>query len=128
MLIISNDQIDHKIFLSKLPKKIISLVPSQTELLFDLGFKSKIVSITKFCKYPKEHCKKTATVGGTKKFNFELINGLKPDLIIANKKENYREGIEHLQNKYPVWTSAIFTLKNSFEMMKSIGKRDTGYS
>jgi ABC-type Fe3+-hydroxamate transport system substrate-binding protein len=105
-----------------LPKRIISLVPSQTELLVDLGLEREIVGITKFCIRPA-HLRKTKTIiGGTKKFNFTLINHLQPDLIIGNKEENYQQGIELLQEKYPVWISDIESLTDSLSMIKTVGE------
>ena len=81
------------------PKRIISLVPSQTELLFDLGQESKIVGITKFCIHPY-HLKSTKKViGGTKTVHFEKIRLLEPDLIIANKEENTQEMVETLRGR-----------------------------
>ena len=104
------------------PQRIISLVPSQTELLFDLGLAQKIVGVTKFCIHPQAQCKQTTKVGGTKKFNFEAIASLKPDLIIGNKEENYKEGIEALEQDYPVWMSDIFDLQDALRMMQEVGK------
>ena len=106
--------------LSHLPRRIISLVPSQTELLVDLGLEHVIVGITKFCIHP-DHLRNTKTIiGGTKNFNFSLINQLQPDLIIGNKEENYKEGIELLQKKYLVWISDIETLEDALEMIQKV--------
>lgn len=104
------------------PKRIISLVPSQTELLFDLGLDVEVVGITKFCIHPSSWRKSKTIVGGTKNFNFEVIDQLQPDLIIGNKEENYQEGIERLKSKYPVWMSDIVSLKDSYSMIYSLGE------
>lgn len=104
------------------PQRIISLVPSQTELLFDLGLKNRIVGITKFCIHPADLCITKPKIGGTKNFNFKRIDQLKPDLIIGNKEENYKEGIERLQEKYKVWISDIFTLDDALQMIEDIGE------
>ncbi len=104
------------------PARIISLVPSQTELLADLGLEERVVGITKFCIHP-EHWRKTKTViGGTKKFDIDLIRSLQPDLIIANKEENYREGIQTLSAQYPVWMSDVVTLTDAKDMIRKIGE------
>lgn len=116
------DQLANQITLKTVPKRIISLVPSQTEFLYELGLQAEIVGITKFCIHPKSFFKVTTKVGGTKQFNFELINSLQPDLIIANKEENYKEGIEKLQQNYQVWLSDIENLQDSYDMMHEIGK------
>ncbi len=116
------DQLNRKIDLKEIPKRIISLVPSQTELLFDLGVGENVVGITKYCIHPKQEIKKIAKVGGTKDFDIDKIMALKPDLIIANKEENYKEGIEQLEDKFPVWISDINDLNSSFEMISEVGK------
>lgn len=103
-----------------LPQRIVSLVPSQTELLYDLGLGDRVVGITKFCVHPADWRKQKTIVGGTKQFRFEVIDDLAPDLIIGNKEENYREGIEALAKKYPVWMSDIATLTDALEMIESV--------
>jgi ABC-type Fe3+-hydroxamate transport system substrate-binding protein len=115
------DQIGHQISLDTFPKRIISVVPSQTELLYDLGLENEVVGITKFCIHPKKWFETKVRVGGTKTLNIEKIKQLKPDLIIANKEENTKEQIEELQRLFPVWTSNIRNLADSFEMIKQVG-------
>ncbi len=116
------DQLQNAIFLPEKPKRIISLVPSQTELFFDLGLENEVVGITKFCIHPEEKVKTKVKIGGTKNFNFERIDQLQPDLIIGNKEENYQEGIEKLAAKYPVWMSDIFTLEDALDMIRRVGE------
>jgi ABC-type Fe3+-hydroxamate transport system substrate-binding protein len=120
------DQIGNHLLLPKTPERIISLVPSQTEFLIDLGLAAQIIGITKFCLHPKDFFKKMTKnggiIGGTKQFNFEKIDALQPDLIIGNKEENYQAGILQLQQKYPVWLSDIFTLPDSYNMMLQLGE------
>ena len=115
------DQIGCQVELLSSPQRIISLVPSQTELLFDLGLKERIVGVTKFCIHPRSEVKGKLKIGGTKNFNFQRIEELQPDLIIANKEENYKEGVEQLEKKHPVWTSDIKNLKDAFEMIEAVG-------
>ena len=116
------DHTGFSILLDQLPKRIISLVPSQTELLFHLGLRENIIGITKFCVHPQELVHKVSKIGGTKKFDFEKIDALKPDLIIANKEENYKEGIQQLRGKYPVWTSDIYNIEDALSMIIEVGK------
>ncbi|HEX9665682.1 MAG TPA: helical backbone metal receptor [Thermodesulfobacteriota bacterium] len=116
------DQLGGTIFLSGTPRRIISLVPSQTELLFDLGLDKEIIGITRFCIHPEGKCAKKVKIGGTKRFNFDLIDILKPDLIIGNKEENYLEGIEKLRSKYPVWMSDVNTLEGAYQMIRGVGE------
>ena len=102
-------------------KRIISLVPSQTELLYDLGLDNEVVGITKFCVHP-EHWRHTkAIVGGTKNINLDVIDSLKPDLIIANKEENTKEDVESLMKKYQVHVTDVSTLNDAYEMIQTIG-------
>ncbi|SIT94785.1 ABC-type Fe3+-hydroxamate transport system, substrate-binding protein [Pontibacter indicus] len=108
--------------LQQLPQRIVSLVPSQTELLFDLGLEERIVGLTKFCIHPKEKVKQKTKIGGTKNFKLDVIDELQPDLIIGNKEENYPEGIAALQEKYPVWMSDIYTLEDSLQMITQLGE------
>lgn len=116
------DQMNRTIEIPELPQRIISLVPSQTELLVDLGLEDRLVGLTKFCVHPKGLKKQKTIVGGTKNFHFDKIDALQPDLIIGNKEENYQEGTERLAEKYPVWMSDIYTLEDALEMMKGIGE------
>jgi ABC-type Fe3+-hydroxamate transport system substrate-binding protein len=116
------DQLNRTISLSNPPKRIVSLVPSQTELLVDLGLRDKIVGVTKFCIHPKGLKKEKNVIGGTKNFHFDKIDALNPDLIIGNKEENYQEGIERLASKYPVWISDIYTLEDAYRMIQDIGQ------
>lgn len=103
------------------PSRIISLVPSQTELLFDLGLDKEIVGITKFCIHPADKFKSTPKIGGTKKLNLEKIRALKPDLIIGNKEENEQSQIEELTKEFPVWMSDINTLDDALAMITEVG-------
>ena len=103
------------------PKRIISLVPSLTETLYDLGLEDKIVGITKFCVHPF-HLKSTKKiVGGTKKVHFEKIRLLEPDIIIANKEENTLEIVEELSKICPVWVTDIITLEDNLKMIEDFG-------
>lgn len=103
------------------PKRIISLVPSQTELLFDLGLEESIVGITKFCVHPY-HLKATKkSIGGTKKVHVEKIRLLNPDIIIANKEENTLEIVEELSKICPVWVTDIITLQDNQKMIADFG-------
>jgi ABC-type Fe3+-hydroxamate transport system substrate-binding protein len=115
------DQMGNVVILQQPPKRIVSLVPSQTELLFYLGLKDEVVGITKFCIHPNEMFRSKTRVGGTKKYDFDKIRALNPDLIIGNKEENDQEQIEQLMKLYPVWMSDIKTLPDAMEMISMLG-------
>jgi ABC-type Fe3+-hydroxamate transport system substrate-binding protein len=104
------------------PKRIVSLVPSQTELLYDLGLETEVVGITKFCIHPDSWFKTKQRIGGTKTIKLDVIDALKPDLIIANKEENKQLQIEALCEKYPVYISNIFNLDDALQMIKDVGE------
>jgi ABC-type Fe3+-hydroxamate transport system substrate-binding protein len=120
-MIFSTDQLGNNIKLNSIPKRVISIVPSQTELLIDLGLQDKLIGITKFCIHPKAICKQIEKVGGTKQLNLEKIKSLNPDLIIANKEENDRQQIEELQKFFPVWISDIYDLEDALQMISNLG-------
>ncbi len=115
------DQMGISVEIPDRPQRIVSLVPSQTELLFDLGLQEQIVGLTKFCVHPEALVQQATIIGGTKNFKFEVIERLQPDLIIGNKEENYLEGIERLKRDYPVWMSDIENLPQALEMMQQVG-------
>lgn len=115
------DQMGFEIRVPKRPLKIVSLVPSQTELLFDLGLDKEIKGVTKFCIHPKQKVADVVKVGGTKNFNFDRIKEINPDLIIGNKEENYEEGISQLKKYFPVWMSDITTLEDATDMVHKVG-------
>lgn len=104
------------------PKRIVSLVPSQTELLYDLGLDDEVIGITKFCLHPEKWWKSKKRIGGTKTLHLDTIKSLYPDLIIANKEENTKEQIEQLAADFPVWTSNINTLNDAVMMIEELGK------
>lgn len=116
------DQLSRVITINYPPQRIISLVPSQTELLFDLGLGERVVGITKFCVHPSNLVKAKTKVGGTKQLRIDLIRNLKPDLIIGNKEENERSQIEMLMSEFPVWMSDIVDLHQAINMIKGIGQ------
>lgn len=115
------DQTGRSVAIDSAPQRIISLVPSQTELLFDLGLSNEVAGITKFCIHPGEWFRSKTRVGGTKQIKIDAIHQLQPDLIIANKEENVKEQIEELQKHYPVWISDVNNLDDAYEMIAQIG-------
>ena len=115
------DQMGNTLTFLSPPKRIISIVPSQTELLYYWGLEEEVVGITKFCVHPEQWFRNKKRVGGTKNLNFEAIEALQPDLIIGNKEENEKADIERLSNRYPVWMSDIVTLEDAYEMMMGLG-------
>lgn len=116
------DQLGRTIELKQTPKKIVSVVPSQTELLFDLGLDEEVIGITKFCIHPEHWFKTKTRVGGTKQLQLEKIKELQPDLIIANKEENVQSQIEELAKDFPVWVTDVNNLNDALKMIESVGE------
>ena len=97
-------------------------MPSQTELLSNIGLNEEVIGITKFCVLPDSWYKSKTRIGGTKKLNIEKIKSLSPDLIIGNKEENNKEQIEELMKLFPVWMSDIRSLEDALQMIASLGE------
>jgi ABC-type Fe3+-hydroxamate transport system substrate-binding protein len=116
------DQMNRKVNLKAVPQRIVSVVPSQTELLYDLGCGSSVVGQTVFCVHPRDKFKVAHKIGGTKKLKIKEIIALKPDLIIGNKEENTQSEIEELSQHFPVWMSDIYTLEDAISMIESVGE------
>ena len=101
--------------------KIVSLVPSLTELLFHLGLEDQVVGRTKFCIHPADKVKLVPKIGGTKNVNIQKVLDLKPDLILANKEENTKSDIEALQQSLNVHVTEIATFKQAICAIGDIG-------
>ncbi|HEU4470595.1 MAG TPA: helical backbone metal receptor [Flavisolibacter sp.] len=115
------DQLGRTIELGHPPKRIISLVPSQTELLADLDLEQEVIGITKFCVHPGDWYRTKRRIGGTKQLDLALIRSLQPDLIIANKEENVKEQVEALAADFPVWVSDVNNLDDAIRMIDELG-------
>ena len=115
------DQLNRSIIINETPKRIVSLVPSQTELLVDLGLEDAIVGITKFCVHPSHLKGEKAIVGGTKQVHFDRIKALNPDIILCNKEENTKAMIQELEKIATVHISDIYTIADSIELIMLYG-------
>lgn len=118
---IVTDQLGNQHTFETTPKRIVSLVPSQTELLYDLGLEDAIVGITKFCVHPPHFKASKQIVGGTKTIKFEKILALKPDIVICNKEENTKEIVEEISLICPVWVTDIVTIQDNLQMISDFG-------
>lgn len=116
------DQLKRKVQLDNYPpKRIVSLVPSITELLFDLGADDEIVGITRFCIHPENKVASVKKIGGTKNVDIEKVLALQPDLIIGCKEENTKADIEALAAKVPVWICDVGNLDDSMNLVHEVG-------
>ena len=116
------DQMGRSVEVPFPPKRIISLVPSQSELLHYFGLEDEVIGITKFCIYPDNWFRNKQRIGGTKQLKLDEILALKPDLIIGNKEENTKEDIDFLEQQVPVWMSDINTFEEAVDMIEMIGQ------
>lgn len=116
------DQTGREIWLEEMPRRIVSLTPSITELLFDLGLNEQVVGITNHCCFPEVKTRQKERVGELKNPDIEKIRSLNPDLIIANKRENLKEVIEELSQDFPVWLSDVNSVEDACGMIRSIGE------
>ncbi|MEL6917068.1 MAG: helical backbone metal receptor [Bacteroidota bacterium] len=116
------DQLGRTLEIPKNLYRIVSLVPSQTELLIDLGLENRLVGITKFCVHPANLSKTKTVVGGTKTVHYEKIADLQPDIILCNKEENTKEIVATLEKKHRVHVSNITNLEDSLKLIKQYGE------
>lgn len=103
--------------------KVVSLVPSLTEALFDLGLtENEIVGRTKFCIHPQDKVNNVEIIGGTKNLNIEKIKSLKPDIILGNKEENMKDQVEELMQDFKVIVTNIENIEDNYYLLKTLGK------
>ncbi|MEO4055212.1 helical backbone metal receptor [Solibacillus sp. CAU 1738] len=115
------DHLGRKVQIPFPPKRIISICPAITETLYHLGLEEEIVGRTKYCIYPKQQVEHATIVGGTKQVEFDVIQSLQPDLIIAEKEENTPEIIEMLETHFPVFVFQIESIHEAYRMIKDAG-------
>lgn len=103
--------------------RIVSLCPSLTELVFDLGLEESLVGRTKFCVHPADRVGRIEKVGGTKNPKIERIVELEPDLVLLNEEENRVEDAEALAAAgLRCHTSMPVGVADTAEMVRSIGR------
>lgn len=103
-------------------RRIISLVPSQTELLASLGLDREVVGVTRFCVRPDHWKSSRKIVGGTKTLNVDRIRSLQPDLILANREENTQPDVDALEQIAPVYVSDVKNLDDAFTMIEDVAR------
>jgi len=85
-----------ELYFARPPRRIVSLVPSDTDTLFALGAGDRLVGRTAYCVEPADRVGEVAICGGTKNVDVGAVARLEPDLIIANQEENTRAQLEKL--------------------------------
>ena len=116
------DALGRAVRLEAPPRRIVSLVPSQTELLADLGLDAETVGLTRFCVHPAGWKARKAIVGGTKDVRVDRVRALAPDLVIANREENVREQVEAIATFAPVWVSDVADVAGALAMVRDVGR------
>lgn len=102
--------------------RVISLVPSITEALFDLGLtEHEVIGRTKFCIHPEQRIKNVPVIGGTKNINIDKIKALQPDIILANKEENIKEQVEALMADFKVLVTNVENIEDNYYLLKTLG-------
>jgi ABC-type Fe3+-hydroxamate transport system substrate-binding protein len=97
------DDLGRTVALAGPPRRVVSLVPSDTHSVIALGALDRLVGRTTYCESPEAQA--IATVGGTKDVDVDAVLGLAPDLVIANQEENTRGALEALAPRVPVLVS-----------------------
>ncbi|NLX09373.1 MAG: ABC transporter substrate-binding protein [Chloroflexi bacterium] len=122
------DQTDDRVFrwerpapVGEPPRRVVSLVPSLTESLFDLDLGDRLIAITSYCVRPADRVQLLPKVGGTKNPDIELIIRLKPDLVLLNDEENRREDAAALQSAgIPIWVTGPRTVHDAINVLWNI--------
>lgn len=100
------------------PSRVVSLVPSITGSLFDLGLGGRVVGITDYCVYPPDKVAGLPRLGGTKNPAVERLLALQPDLVLANWEENRRDDVEAIQAAgVPVWVTLPRTTRDALNFL-----------
>lgn len=104
------------------PRRIVSLVPSLTETVCDLGVAGRLVGITRFCISPEEPLRFVPRIGGTKNPDLEKIAALEPDLVLVNGEENRRDDIDWLSRRFEVFESFPRNVPDAAMVVKRLGR------
>ena len=105
------------------PKRVVSLIPSMTESLFDLGVGDRVVGVTDLCTPPEEDQLRLQPVGGTKKPNLEAVRILRPDLVIANQEENSEDSVRALSEAgLTIWLTFPKSTVDALDLLWTIIK------
>jgi ABC-type Fe3+-hydroxamate transport system substrate-binding protein len=119
----TTDALGRAVTLEAPPRRIVSLVPSQTELLADLGLDAEVVGLTRFCVHPEGWKARKEIVGGTKALRLDRIAAVRPDLVLANREENEREGVEAVAaTGIPVYVTDVATVEDALAMIRTVGR------
>ncbi|HHP7239473.1 helical backbone metal receptor [Longibacter sp.] len=114
------DALGRQVHLPRRPERIVSLVPSITDLLHALDLGIRVVGITRFCERPEDWRETKAIVGGTKNVKHDALTKLNPDLVLANLEENEKDDVARLD--VPVYVTDVRTVPDACEMIRTVGQ------
>jgi ABC-type Fe3+-hydroxamate transport system substrate-binding protein len=116
------DDLQRPVTLPAPPQRIVSLVPSVTELVCALGHATSLIGCTQYCTEPSAVVRDLARVGGTKSPDIDRIAGLAPDLVLVNSEENRREDFQELIDwGITVWVSFPRTVAEAGQSIRRLG-------
>ena len=115
------DDLGDRVELNVPAARIVSLVPSITETLFELGAGGQVAGVTDYCIHPAAAVAQILKVGGTKGFSLDRVVGLEPDLVIANKEENRKPEVEALRRECPVFVTDPRTVEQAMKTVLDLG-------
>lgn len=115
------DGMERKVLFSNPPRRIVSLCPSITETLYELGLENHVVGRTSYCIHPEDKVKGATVIGGTKQVDVNLIRELKPDLIITDKEETPKELAEMLMEEFPLFIFDVQKYNHALDMIETLG-------
>ena len=121
-IIVTSDDLGRDVRVPVRPQRIVSLCPSQTETLLELGAGERLVGRTRYCIHPEPTVIRITEVGGTKQLRVPAIEQLKPDLVIAEKEENRREDVELLAARWPVFVTDVRDIASGLRMISTLGR------
>lgn len=117
------DGLGREVSLVETPRRVVSLVPSLTEALFEFGLDDHVVGVTRFCVEPRAKTAAKPKVGGTKDVDINAVLGLMPDLVIASAEENRREDVEPIiEAGIPVYVSLPHTARGAVELLRDLAE------
>jgi ABC-type Fe3+-hydroxamate transport system substrate-binding protein len=117
---ITKDALGRQVKVPATPRRIVSLCPSQTETLLELG--ASVIGRTRYCIHPSAQVSGITEVGGTKQVQWPTLEALQPDLIIAEKEENRREDVEQMAGRWPVYVTDVRDIDGALGMIQSLGE------
>jgi len=109
------------LYFAHAPQRVVSLVPSLTESLFELGLGNSVVGVTDYCTRPVGIPQELPRLGGTKNPDIQKIIDLKPDLVVANQEENTLQDVEALEAAgIAVWVTFPRSVDETMDVMWKI--------